>query len=140
MLRSHLDYKPLDVEAFDLGKSAERAGEGMRDHWRGEHLRGRMGDGSLLPSNKKGKPLGIGRGTIVRGWAVSRLKASKRAGRAAVAPYQGGRYAVAVRMLRRREKGRIVYHTFTGSAAKAMDRIVAAELAQLVRSLSRGGR
>ena len=137
-----VEFEPLSLAAHDVGESSERIGQAMRDHWQGQAFAGKRGDGSSLPLNRKGLPLGIGRGTIVGGrpalgtWSVRRLRASRAFGSTAVEPYQVGRYAIAARLLMRRG---IVYHTFRGSAAKVWRAAIKLEIAELLRVLG-GGR
>ena len=140
MISTRILFTPLSVERYDVGEASERLAQRMRDHWQGEALRGNRSDGRRLPSNRKGLPLGIGRGTIVGGrpwigtWAVRRMQASRAIGATAVEPYQGGRYRIAVAMLRRRRE-RIVYHTFAGSARKAWRAQLRLEAAEFARSI-----
>ena len=141
-VRLRCDVEPFTLADHDVGEASERLGQAMRDHWQGEAFAGRAGDGRPLPRNRKGLPLGIGRGTIVGGrpsvgtWSVRRLRASRVFGSTAVEPYQGGQYAIAVRVLMRRG---IVYHTFRGKAAKAWKAAIKREADELLRALG-GGR
>ena len=142
MITCRVEFEPLSLANLDAGEQSERIGQAMRDHWQGEAFGGKRSDGRTLPRNRKGMPLGIGRGTIVGGrpafgtWSVKRLRSSRVMGATAVEPFQGGRYAIAVRMLMRRG---IVYHTLRGTAGKAFKAALKREAAEVVRVLG-GGR
>lgn len=135
MITCRVEVQPFSLADYDVGEASERVGQAMRDHWQSEALRGRRSNGRPLPRNKKGLPLGIGHGTIIRTWQLRRLQASRVFGATACEPYQGGRYAIAVRVLMRRG---IVYHTLKGSAAKAWKATVKRELAELIRVMAGG--
>lgn len=107
--------------SIDTQAVAREAATGMRDFWATQLDNGKQPDGEALPLNKENKPLGRGRGTLVRGWKVR--NAGK--GSAAVEPYKRGRYAIAVAKLRRRG---LRFQSFEGEAGD-MWRVLAREAA-----------
>ncbi len=135
-VRVTVSMRLLSVADYDASEASERVAQAMRDHWQGEALRGKRSDGRPLPRNRKGLPLGIGRGTIIGGrpqfgtWAARRARATRALGATTVEPYQGGRYSIAVAMLMRRG---IVYHTFRGGSRKPWRAAVQRELVEVVR-------
>jgi hypothetical protein len=73
---------------INVRRVSEEIGNEMRMHWANQLNKGLQSDGTPLPPNKKGLPLGRGKGTFVRKW---RLRSSKK-GETVVEVFRGGRY------------------------------------------------
>jgi hypothetical protein len=126
---SSLDY---EIDAPDM---ALAIAEGMRDFYAGQLDAGRQPDGSPLPLNAEGKPLGKGDGSIVRGWKANREPSNRRLGRASAEPGQSGKLAIAVARLRRRG---VKFQGVTGAAAQELARLISDEVDRQHRSAARG--
>jgi hypothetical protein len=124
-----LDY---EIDAPDM---ALAIAEGMRDFYAGQLDAGRQPDGSALPLNAEGKPLGKGDGSIVRGWKANREPSNRRLGRASTEPGQSGKLAIAVARLRRRG---VKFQGVTGAAAIELARMISDEVTRQ-HEAARGG-
>ena len=111
-----------DLGRIDMGVVTASVATAMRDHWRAGMFAGANADGSPLPVNERGEPLGVGSGTILDGWEVSQEGTT-----AVVAPYQGGKYAKAVEALHKRG---VIYHSLAGESANVFDAALASAVDQ----------
>jgi hypothetical protein len=127
---------PPPTYALDPQGMAEAIAEGMRDFFAAQLEAGKQPDGSRLPLNDDGKPLGRGDGTFVRTWKATGIRATKRVGRAITAPNQEGKLAIVVRVLRRRG---VKFQGTTGAAAEALARLISDEVDRQHRQAVRGG-
>lgn len=123
------DYQ-IDPQAM-----AETIAEGMRDFYAQQLNAGKQPDGSALPPNAEGKPLGKGDGSIVRGWKAYGLRASKLVGRAVTEPNQEGKWAIIIRRLRRRG---VKFQGTRGAAAEALARMISDEVTRQHKRAARG--
>lgn len=119
MFRVRVEKPDLSL-SIDLRTVANNVAVGMRDHWADQLDQGRQPTGEPLPDNKKGEPLGRGRGTLIRGWVVRSLGRRRGIGRAYVEPYKRGRYKPAVYVLAARG---LLFQSFDGASRRAFDRI-----------------
>lgn len=137
MLKVTVTAPKIEVD-LDLRLIAEHAAASMRDFWADQLDAGKQPDGSPLPLNKEGKPLGRGEGTLIRNWQVRTLARQRLVGRAYVQPFQRGRYKVAVFKLAKRG---LRFQSFDGESATAWNRVatrVATEaLAEALRKQKR---
>ena len=122
MIKVRVQLPDLNV-AIDVDRVARDVAGEMRDFWADQLDKGKQPDGSALPLNKEGKPLGRGRGTLVRRWRVRKLSSRVRVGRSVVEPYTTGRYAIAVARLRARG---VRFQTLEGAAAQHWDGVARA--------------
>lgn len=126
--------RPLEL-ALDLQLVAEQCAEGMRDFWAAQMDAGKQPDGEPLPLNKQRRPLGRGRGTLIRNWQVRRIGRARGIARAQVQPFKRGRYAHAVWQLAKRG---LRFQSFEGESAGAWRRVATeAALAELEAALRR---
>lgn len=112
--------KPDLSLSIDLRVVANNVAVGMRDHWADMLDQGRQPSGAPLPDNAEGKPLGRGRGTLIKNWRVRSLAQRRGVGRAYVEPYKKGRYKPAVYVLAARG---LEFQSFDGASRQAFDRI-----------------
>jgi hypothetical protein len=121
-----------EIDAPDM---ALAIAEGMRDFYAGQLDAGRQPDGSPLPLNEEGQPLGKGGGSIVRGWKANREPSNRRLGRVSTEPGQSGKLAIAVARLRRRG---VKFQGVTGAAAIELARMISDEVTRQ-HEAARGG-
>jgi hypothetical protein len=95
----------IDVEADDLDVSVdalalvEALAASMPQYYAAAMLRGRTPDGGAMPTNKAGKPLGLGDGTIPNNWWTTSPGGSPQLAGFSTGPYQEGGYFYPVRSL-----------------------------------------
>lgn len=126
---------PIQYE-IDAQAMALAIAEGMRDFYVEAMEAGQQPDGSALPRNQEGGPLGVGGGSIIRGWKARGLGGTKRLGRASTEPGQDGKLAIAVRKLRQRG---VKFQGVRGAAAEALARLISDEVDRQHRQAVRGG-
>ena len=139
MIRIQVEQAPLEI-GLDLRRVAEQLAIGMRDFWADQLDAGRQADGSALPLNKEGKPLGRGKGTFVRNWRL-RTSRARGVGRATVEPYKAGKYRIAWFKLAQRG---VMFMSFEGQSEGAWNevatRVVRDELWRILAEQAHGGR
>ena len=115
---------------------ADTLAEGMRDFYASQLDRGLQPDGSALPRNQEGLPLGRGNGSIVRGWQWRSIGESSTIGRAVTEPDQSGKMGIVVLALLRRG---VKFQGVQGAAAQELARLISDEVDRQHRSADRGG-
>jgi hypothetical protein len=139
MIRIEVEQTPLEI-GLDLRRVAEHLAIGMRDYWADQLDDGLQADGSPLPLNEEGKPLGRGKGTFVRNWKL-RTSRTRGRGRATVEPFKGGKYRAAWFVLAARG---VMFMSFAGAAEQAWgeisSRVVRDELWRMLAEQGHGAR
>lgn len=139
MIRIEVETTPIEL-GLDLRRVAEGLAMGMRDYYADQLDAGLQADGSPLPLNKEGKPLGRGQGTFVRKWRL-RTSRTRGIGRAILEPHKSGKYRIAWWKLAQRG---VQFMSFEGTAAAAWDevatRVVQEEMWRMLADQARGRR
>jgi hypothetical protein len=130
VVASSLSYE-IDPQAM-----ADALAGGMRDFYAGQLDKGLQPDGSALPRNQEGQPLGRGNGSIVRGWTWRSIGQSSKVGRAETAPDQSGKMGIVIRSLRRRG---VQFQGVNGAAAQELARLISDEVDRQHRSAAHAG-
>lgn len=93
---------PIKV-AVDTDMIARAVATDMLKHWLSNFLAGKQPDGTPLPLNKEGRPLGVGSGALARGWHVKRVGRGSLSATSAGVPSDRGRTRVdAITAMQRR--------------------------------------
>lgn len=87
---------------FDPERTARQLAETMHKHWTANFLAGKQPDGSALPLNQEGRPLGVGGGSLVRGWSLRTLNKRKDQASVVVSPGRSGKRVEAIRAMSKR--------------------------------------
>jgi hypothetical protein len=90
---------PPIVLRVDASKIATAIGEEMLVHWLATTRSGRQPDGTALPRNREGRPLGVGGGSLLRGWRVVMTRQSRGTATVAARPSARARQLTAIRVM-----------------------------------------
>lgn len=86
----------------DTERTAVQLADEMWKFWSANFKAGKQPDGSPLPLNQEGGPLGLGGGYLVRSWRTRVVNRRKGQTSAQARPADAGRRVIAIRALRKR--------------------------------------
>jgi len=115
----------IDTQAIAL-----QVGADMHRYWQAQTRAGRQPDGSPMPRNKDGRPLGVEGGSLLQGWRVELVASTRGTSSVRAAPGSRGRQLTALRIMMLRG---VRYQGLTGASEQAWRRIVARVLSQRMR-------
>jgi hypothetical protein len=95
-VRIELPSMELRIDAAAIVEELNRS---TAEHFARSFLAGRTPDGGALPRNKKGRPMGVGSGTIATRWERSATSGDASQAIADNGPYMEGGYYYAVQRL-----------------------------------------
>ena len=96
--RIEVTIDPLGVEVDALQLIAELA-EQLPQHYIDSFRRGQRPEGGAMPLNKRGKPIGVGSGTIANNWVTTPPSGGKLLASFETGPYTDGGYFYPIRRL-----------------------------------------
>lgn len=115
MFRAKVVLPPIRLD-IDAKRTAEECAFEMREFWMDQMEKGLQADGSPLPTNWEGKPMGRGTGKMLKRWRLRSSKKKPGLGQSIVEPYRGKEYRHVYWMLLT-QKG-VQFSSFKGASAK----------------------
>jgi len=91
MIKVRMELPDLTIH-LNTRRISEELGDEMRRFWISQMDKGLQPDGSPLPLNKEGKPMGRGTGKMIKRWRLRSTKAKGLIAQTVVEPSRQGNY------------------------------------------------
>lgn len=128
MLTATSTVPPIPDLKIDTAGIAARLAAGMLAHWSAQLASGKQPDGTSLPPNQEGGPMGVGGGSLTIGWVATKPRRAGTTSTVDASPRRDGKWPIVESVLRR--KG-VQFTAVTGTAKVEFDRLIGLEVEKI---------